>query len=118
MKEKLLFDKPVGRGESTSKIDFDHKTSGVAFKNSSVKANTVQHSVLMALHKTGLICEEVEEVLGKSHQSVSACLTALKKKGLVYKWGTQKTSTGTPANVWFLTVSGVREVKRWKEMNF
>ena len=119
MTERSLFDKPVGRGESTEKIRFDNKVSGEAFKKSFVRAKSVQHSILMCFKLEMKTCEEIEEELNKSHQSVSATLNALMKKDLIEKSGlTKKVASGNLANLWRLTTKGEMEVKRWSDLIF
>ena len=64
-------------------------------------------------------CEEIEEELNKSHQSVSATLNALMKKDLIEKSGlTKKVASGNLANLWRLTTKGEMEFKRWSDLNF
>jgi len=120
MQERSLFDNPVGRGPSNEKIRFDEVASRPAYEKAAVlKGNTVQHQLVMALDKHPMICEELETLTGRSHQSVSAALNALLKKGLAEKSGmVESTSTGCTANIWILSLKGKGEADRWNGLRF
>lgn len=55
---------------------------------------------LIAAASEGLTCDEVEVVLGRSHQSVSARITELKAQGRIVVAGRRPTRTGSPAAVY------------------
>ena len=62
----------------------------------------------------GMICEEVEGKLSARHQSASACLNNLVKKGWVEDSGDRRpTSSGRDAMVWNITFDGEDYLYNW-----
>lgn len=58
--------------------------------------------VLEAIQRSGargMTCDELETLLGLTHQTCSARCSELKKDGMVQKLGTRPTRTGSPAAV-------------------
>ena len=119
--ERSLFDKPIGRGESDGRINFDEQCSRPAFERQegSLKSGTLLLKILLEIHKSMETSDELEYRLGKSHQSVSSALNRLMKKGLIKKSGmTKETRSGSKANLWELTETGKNEASSWADLNF
>lgn len=62
----------------------------------------LQKAVLACIKSAGMIgvsCEQIEQMLGLSHQTASARVSELKRKGLIRVQGHRKTKSGSNAGV-------------------
>ncbi len=62
----------------------------------------LQKAVLACIKSAGMIgvnCEQIEQMLGLTHQTASARVSELKRKGLIRVQGHRKTKSGSNAGV-------------------
>ena len=91
------------------------ETSLRAYESVNYGEYPLKDRVLLSIWASeGLICEEVEGELGARHQSASACINNLVKKGLVEDSGERRpTSSGRDAMVWVITLDGEDYIFNW-----
>ena len=80
----------------------DSATSKIAAKSMEVEASQLREAVfgfIAGFGKHGATCDEVEVMMGRSHQSVSARITELKKARRIVQRGRRKTRSGRPADI-------------------
>jgi predicted ArsR family transcriptional regulator len=74
--------------------------SEIANESIHSQKQAIRAKVLDAILKQPATCEELEERLGMSHQTVSARMSELKRDGLIEKNGTRPTRSGRQAGVY------------------
>jgi hypothetical protein len=104
------------------RVGMNHpQTSYDAASRVAPRQGTIRASILHAIgvRTHGATDDELESLLGKSHQSVSAARNALMNDGLIHPLAdgqgtvtTRSTRGGTEATVWVLTANG-RAADRW-----
>jgi len=76
--------------------------------------SAMKRRVLSSLHRFGSACDDIlEQRLGMSHQSLSACRRGCVKDGYVEATGdTGHTRSGRKANIWRITEAGIMALHR------
>ena len=84
-------------------------TSKMAYNSVKPHISKMKRRVLTSLHKFGNACDDIlEQRLGMSHQSLSACRRGCVKDGFVEATGdTGHTRSGRKANIWRITPEGI-----------
>ena len=75
-------------------------TQDAAWSAVQPRLSTINHKVLEAVRLCPSTCDELEQMLGLTHQTCSASVNNLMNKGLIIASGYRPTRSGRSARVW------------------
>jgi|LauGreDrversion4_2_1035121.scaffolds.fasta_scaffold00521_9 predicted Rossmann fold nucleotide-binding protein DprA/Smf involved in DNA uptake len=75
-------------------------TQDAAWESMQPRLNTINHRVLAAIVASPRTCDELEQDLALTHQTCSASVNNLMRRGLIVAEGYRKTRSGRSARVW------------------